>query len=63
MKAEKELGVPIDRRTGFAVSVKEGKPANELDETSWEEFYVQLSEELRERYPDLHRQVFEQGGS
>ena len=58
MKAEKELGVPINRRTGFAVSVKHGKPANELDESSWEEFYQDICHELRERYPDLHRQVF-----
>jgi hypothetical protein len=30
MKAEKEHGIPINRRTGFAISVKKGKPANEL---------------------------------
>ena len=58
MKAERELDVPICRRTGFAISVKHGKPANELDEPSWEEFYQALCNQLRERYPDLHKQVF-----
>ena len=30
MKADKERRIPINRRTGFAISVKKGKPANEL---------------------------------
>ena len=58
MKAERELGIPINRRTGFAISVKDGKPANELDESSWEEFYQRLCDELRERYPELYEGLF-----
>ena len=57
MKAEKELGIPISRRTGFAVCVKEGKPANELKETEWEEFYSTLCSELKRDYPELHKQL------
>jgi hypothetical protein len=30
MKAEKEIAIPINLRTGFAVSVKTGKAANEI---------------------------------
>ena len=59
MRAEKECGIPISRRTGFAVSVEHGKPANELDESDWEDFYESLCDQLKERYPDLHTQLFE----
>ena len=58
MKAEKKLGLPIIRRTGFAISVKEGKPSSELSESAWESFYSGLCKELKERYPDLHEQLF-----
>jgi hypothetical protein len=58
MNAEKEVGLPVSRRTGFAISVKDGKPASELDETAWESFYSGLCKELKERYPDLHEQLF-----
>jgi hypothetical protein len=58
MKAEKELGVPINRRTGFAISVKKGKPANELQECKWEEFYLSLCDQLKRDYPDLYKQLF-----
>jgi len=46
MKAERELGLPVARRTGFAISVKDGKPANELNESAWESFYSRLCKRL-----------------
>jgi hypothetical protein len=58
MKAEKELGIPINRRTGFAVSVKHSKPANELEQDAWEEFFSDLCADLRRYYPDLYADVF-----
>ena len=58
MKAERELGLPVARRSGFAISVKDSKPANELHETAWESFYSRLCKDLQERYPDLHDQLF-----
>lgn len=59
MKAEKEAGIPIDRRTGFAISVKHGKAASELTEANWEEFYESLCSDLRNRYPEMHEQLFD----
>ncbi|MHA1975067.1 MAG: hypothetical protein ACTSW1_18925 [Candidatus Hodarchaeales archaeon] len=44
MTAEKELDIPIRFRTGFAVSVKTDKNANEMNKKEWEEFYSALSE-------------------
>jgi hypothetical protein len=35
MKAEKELGIPISRRSGFACSTSTGKHANEMCEQEW----------------------------
>jgi hypothetical protein len=58
MKAEKEVDIPIPRRTGFAISVERGKPANELDEPQWDEFYSQLCGQLKRDYPELYLQVF-----
>lgn len=58
MRAEKELDIPINRRTGFAISMKYGKAANELDESKWEEFYKSLCDDLEEHYPELHKQLF-----
>lgn len=58
MKAEKERGIPIERRTGFAVSVKTGKAANEMAEAEWEGFYASLCAELRRDYPDMHLRLF-----
>jgi len=58
MKAEKELGLPVKLRTGFAISVKYGNAANELDGASWEAFYAELRSELRERYPSLYESIF-----
>lgn len=58
MKAEKELGIPTTRRTAFAISVDKGKPANELEEPEWEEFYSALCDQLKRDYPELHKQLF-----
>ena len=60
MKAEKELGVPVVRRTGFAISVKTGKRANQMTEQEWETFYQDLSEQLRREFPELYTRIFPQ---
>jgi len=58
MNAEKKMGIPIYLRTGFAISVKTGKAANEMTEDEWEEFYNALSERLNRDYPDLYKRIF-----
>src|SRR5580658_7327635 len=58
MKAEKEMGVPIFLRTGFAISTKTGKAANTMTEDEWEEFYNALSVRLKRDYPDLYERIF-----
>jgi hypothetical protein len=52
------MGIPIYLRTGFAISVKTGKAANEMTEDEWEEFYNALSERLNRDYPDLYKSLF-----
>ena len=44
MNAEKKIGIPINLRTGFAISTTNGKAANRMTEDEWEEFYDDLSE-------------------
>jgi hypothetical protein len=58
MKAEKERGIPIERRTGFAVSVKTGRAASKMTEQEWETFYASLCGELRRDYPESHSLIF-----
>ena len=58
MNAEKKMGIPIYLRTGFAISVKTGKAANEMTEDEWEEFYNSLSERLNRDYPELYKSLF-----
>jgi hypothetical protein len=58
MKAEREIGIPIDLRTGFAVSVKTGKAANEMTDDEWEEFYKSLSERFKGDHPELYKRLF-----
>jgi hypothetical protein len=58
MKAEKKMGIPINLRSGFAISVKTGKAANAMTEEEWEEFYFALSERLNRDYPDLYKSLF-----
>jgi hypothetical protein len=58
MKAEREIGIPINLRTGFAVSAKTGKAANDMTDDEWEEFYKSLSERLTVDHPDLYKRLF-----
>lgn len=58
MRAEREMDLPINLRTGFAISVKTGKAANAMTEGEWEEFYNALSERLKTDYPELYRRLF-----
>ena len=58
MSAEREAKLPIELRTGFVISVEYGKPANELDQQSWDSFYSKRCSELKVKYPDLHDSIF-----
>jgi hypothetical protein len=58
MKAEQELGIPLSRRTGFAISVETGKRGNEMTQNEWNHFYADLCEELRRDYPELFQRLF-----
>lgn len=58
MQAEKKHNLPIELRSGFAVSVKSGKHANEMAEQEWEDFYNALRMELKENYPGLYLKLF-----
>ena len=58
MKAEREFDLPINLRTGFAISVKTGKAANKMDEQEWESFFKDLSGQLKRDYPELYQQIF-----
>jgi hypothetical protein len=62
MTAEKELDIPIRYRTGFPVSVKTGKNANEMDVKEWEEFYSALSEQLNTQHSNLYNKIFKRKG-
>lgn len=61
MKAEKEMGIPINYRSSRIISVnlplKESKKANEMSEQEWESFYKNLSEQLEMGYPELYRKA------
>ncbi len=58
MKAEKELGIPVNRRAGFVISAKTGNRANEMAEQEWEKFYGDLSNELKADYPETYDRLF-----
>src|SRR5258708_7342250 len=58
MKAEKEMNIPIARRSGFACSVKTGKAANKMTKREWEEFYSVMVEDLKRDYPDSYLGLF-----
>ena len=58
MKAEKELGIPVHLRTGAAISVADGKPANELNDYTWERFFQRLCGELKVEYPEMYEGLF-----
>jgi hypothetical protein len=57
MKTERTIGLPINLRTGFAISVETGKAADAMTEDR-EEFYYALSERLNRDYPHLYRSLF-----
>ena len=58
MKAEKKIGIPINLRSGYAISTENGKAANAMTEDEWEEFYDALSKHLRRNYPGLYARLF-----
>ena len=58
MKAEKEMDIPINLRSGFAISVRTGKAADKMTEQEWEAFYRDMCEQLRRDYPELYASVF-----
>ncbi len=58
MKAEKEMDIPINLRSGFAISTRTGQHANEMNEKEWEKFYNDLSEQLKRDYPELYQRIF-----
>ena len=58
MKAEKGMNIPVNFRSGFAISTKTGKSGNKMNEKEWEKFYGSLSGELKKSYPELYRQIF-----
>jgi hypothetical protein len=58
MKAEKEMDIPINLRSCFAVSAKTGKAANKMTEQEWEDFYHNMCEQLRRDYPEKYASVF-----
>jgi hypothetical protein len=58
MKAEKEMHIPINLRSGFAISAKTGKAADKMTEQEWEAFYKDMCEQLRRDYPELYLNVF-----
>jgi hypothetical protein len=58
MKAEKEMDIPINSRSGFAISTKTGRAANNMDEQEWEDFYKSLFEQLKKEYPDLYKKLY-----
>jgi hypothetical protein len=58
MKTEKKIGLPINLRSGCAISVETGKAANAMTEDEWEKFYYDLSERLNRDYPGLYKILF-----
>jgi hypothetical protein len=58
MKAEKDMAIPINLRSGFAISLKMGVAADKMTEQEWEAFYRDMCEQLRQDYPELYANVF-----
>ena len=61
MKAEKDMGIPVFLRTGYAISTRTGKAANTMTEDEWEQFYGALSEQLKRDNPELYEMIFSAG--
>lgn len=58
MKAEQEMNIPINLRSGFAISVATGKAANQMNQNEWQDFFLALSKQLKSDYPNLYQQIF-----
>lgn len=58
MKAEKEMDIPINLRSGFAISVKTGKAADKMTDQEWNAFYGDMCEQLKRDYPELYASIF-----
>ncbi len=58
MQAEKKFNIPIELRSGFAISLKTGKHAHDMAEQELEEFCNSLRMELKENYPILYPNLF-----
>lgn len=58
MKAEQEMNIPINLRSGFAISVATGKAANQMNQKEWQDFFLALSKQLKKDYPNLYQQIF-----
>ncbi len=58
MQAEKKYNIPIPLRCGVAISVENGKHANEMAEEEWEKFYLTLQKELKRREESLYYKLF-----
>lgn len=58
MKAEQEMEIPINLRSGFAISTANGKHTNEMNEEEWEDFFIALSGELKRDYPEIYERTF-----
>lgn len=59
MKVEKENDIPVNRRAGFIISVKNGKRASEMLTEEWEQFYDTLRGRLKCDYPELYQRIFD----
>ena len=62
MKMQEELDIPVENRTGHAISVENGKCTNEMTLDEWQKFYGDLKGELKKWYPEVHEKMFGAGG-
>jgi hypothetical protein len=58
MQIEKAIDLPINLRSGFAISTKNGKSADAMTEAEWNEFYFDLSEQLNQEHSHLYERLF-----
>lgn len=58
MQAEKKYNIPIPLRCGAAISVENGKHANEMTEEEWERFYLSLQQDLKKRSEGHYYRLF-----
>lgn len=53
MKAERELGLPVARRSGFAISVASSRDTSELEKVVWDGFHKANCHDLAKSYPEM----------